>query len=189
MSVTPQTTAHSDASSAEKAGIVYWLTGLSGAGKTTTARGLVKYLRAAGHSVIMLDGDELREAMGATDAHTGEERLNLALRYARLCKMLADQGVDVVIATISMFSDVYAWNRAHIVHYCEIFLDVPVSELQKRDPKKIYERAQNGEISNVAGLDLEVDIPASPDIHVVWTEKLTAQELLNTVIEEIKQSI
>ena len=78
----------------KKAGRVYWFTGLSGAGKTTLCRELVTHLRSLNYAVVMLDGDELREAMGATNAHTREERLELAMRYSHLCHLIAEQGID-----------------------------------------------------------------------------------------------
>ena len=145
---------------------VCWLTGLSGAGKSTLCKLLVARLRTEGRCVVMLDGDELREVMAAEQAHTRAERLALALRYARLCQMLAKQGLDVAIATISLFKEVHAWNRANLPGYVEIYLQVPLEELSRRDPKKIYERARRGELKNVAGVDLDVDFPAAPHLTI-----------------------
>lgn len=86
-------------------GRVIWLTGLSGAGKTTLARALLKYLPRA----VLLDGDELREALGvATSGFDAASRKKLALTYARLAGLLARQGLTVVVATISLFHDVHA---------------------------------------------------------------------------------
>ena len=96
---------------------VCWLTGLSGAGKSTLCKLLVARLRTEGRCVVMLDGDELREVMAAEQAHTRAERLALALRYARLCQMLAKQGLDVAIATISLFKEVHAWKVAGGGHF------------------------------------------------------------------------
>src|SRR5205823_3842085 len=110
----------------------------------------VERLRARGRTVVMLDGDELREVFGAEAAHTRSERLALAFRYAKLCRLIALQGIDVAIATISLFREIHAWNRSNLSGYCEILLTAPLSELALRDPKKIYERAARGEIANVA---------------------------------------
>lgn len=170
-------------------GQVFWITGLSGAGKTTLCRKLATHLRNHGRPVVMLDGDELREAMGATQAHTREERLNLAFRYARLCVLIAMQGVDVAIATISLFREVHDWNRAHMPGYVEIYLDVPLAELKRRDPKRIYERAALGELSNVAGVDFEVDEPQAPDVHIKWIPGLTVEAALAQVIGQLNINI
>lgn len=145
---------------------VYWITGLSGAGKTTTCRALVSALRAQGRAVVMLDGDELREVMDATRLHTRDDRLALAMRYARLCGLVARQGVDVAIATISLFREVHEWNRRNLPGYVEAYLRVPMPVLESRDPKRIYARARAGEIANVAGVDLAIDEPLAPDIVV-----------------------
>jgi cytidine diphosphoramidate kinase len=161
---------------------VYWLTGLSDSGKSSMCRKLVEYVRARGKSIILLDGDEIRAVIGAVKAHTREERLSLALRYSRMCKLLSDQGFDVAIATISLFDEVHEWNRLNLSGYCEIFLDVPLEELRRRDTKRIYERFDRNELNNVAGIDLKVDFPRNPDVRLPFDpakdEDATFQELV-----------
>lgn len=148
-------------------GRVVWITGLSGAGKSTLAAVLAGRLREAGEAVVVLDGDELREVFGAVAAnarnHGREGRLALAMQYAHLCRVIAAQGLTVVIATISLFREVHAWNRAHLPGYFEVYLKVPVEELRRRDPKGIYRRFDAGELTHVAGLDLPVDEPEAAD--------------------------
>jgi adenylylsulfate kinase len=170
-------------------GQVIWITGLSGAGKSTLAGELVTRMRAEGHSVVMLDGDELREVFGAaasnTQNHGREGRLALALQYARLCKMIAAQGQTVVIATISLFREVHQWNRAHLPNYFEIYLKVPVEELRRRDPKDIYRRFDAGELHNVAGLDLDIDEPLAADCLVEFDHERSSQRLADDLLPKI----
>src|SRR5262249_19757341 len=94
-------------------GTVLWITGLSGAGKTTLSDAAAQKLRNGGESVVQLDGDALREIFGAAAAiaqnHTREARLALAMQYAHLCRVIAEQGLTVVIATISLFKEIHAW--------------------------------------------------------------------------------
>jgi adenylylsulfate kinase-like enzyme len=149
---------------------VFWLTGLSDSGKSTLCGMLVDYLRDKGIVVIKLDGDEIRAIVGSIRAHKRSDRLDLALRYSKLCKLLADQGFNVAIATISMFKEVHEWNRKNLPGYCEIYLNVPMDELKRRDSKGIYEKAAKNEIVNVAGLDLKVDIPTNPHITIHFEE-------------------
>lgn len=134
----------------------------------------------------MLDGDELREVLDATNAHSRAERLGLALRYARLCRMLALQGVDVAIATISMFREVYAWNRQNQPRYIEVFLRVSLEELERRDPKGLYRRGRTGEISNVAGIHLPVDEPAEPDILFDHSHRLPTETMAKMILTKLE---
>lgn len=168
------------------AGRTIWITGLSGAGKSTLAAPVAEGLRQAGETVVLLDGDELRAVFGpaATQAasHTRAARLDLALRYSRLCRMLSMQGLTVVIATISLFREVQDWNRENLPGYVEIFLDVPLAELRRRDPKGIYRRFDAGEITDVSGLDVPVDFPAAPDLHLAWDEGADAASLARRVL-------
>ena len=150
------------------AGRVVWITGLSGAGKTTLATELSQRLRGAGQAVISLDGDDLRRVWGEQpmdEAGYGrEDRIALGIRYARLAKLLASQDHVVIVATISLFREVHIWNRKNIPGYFEVYLRAPLDELRRRDPKGIYRRYEAGQLKNVAGLDLEIDEPESPDL-------------------------
>jgi cytidine diphosphoramidate kinase len=149
-------------------GQVIWITGLSGAGKTTVAKQLTLRSRELGLKPILLDGDVLRDIfknLGVnSEAYNREARIELALKYAHICQILSSQSFTVVIATVSMFREVYAWNRANLPNYFEVYLKVPLDELRLRDPKKIYQRYDAGELNNVAGLDLCIDEPLEPHV-------------------------
>lgn len=170
-----------------KEGCVLWITGLSGAGKSTLAHQMVARLRARGDAVVMLDGDELREVFGTVSAsaqnHGREGRLAMAMQYAYLCRVIAGQGLTVVIATISLFREVHAWNRAHLPGYFEVYLKVPVEELRRRDPKGIYRRFDAGELTHVAGLDLPIDEPAAAD----WVVEFVPERTVTALAEELNQ--
>lgn len=169
-------------------GRVFWVTGLSGAGKTTFCHALVAALRQAGRPVVMFDGDELRAVMDATAAHTRTERLALARRYARLCRTVASQGVDVAIATISLFGEVHAWNRENLPGYVEVFLDVPLEELARRDPKGIYQQGRAGRQDNIAGLDFAVDFPTAPHLHLVWSPAQSQEAAISTAVARLLEA-
>ncbi|HTV50128.1 MAG TPA: adenylyl-sulfate kinase [Steroidobacteraceae bacterium] len=145
---------------------MFWITGLSGAGKTTIGRELWRRLREAGHSVVFLDGDELRGALAEDLGHDRKHRLRSAMRNARLCRLLARQGSYVVCATISLFHEVQRWNRENIANYTEIYLRVPLEELQRRDLKGIYAASRRGELQHVVGVDIAAEMPTAPDVVV-----------------------
>lgn len=171
---------------------VVWITALSGAGKTTLAKEVVTRLRASGEPVMMLDGDELREVFGSAaesgQSHGRDERRALAFQYARLCRLIADQGITVVIATISLFKEVHAWNRANLPGYFEVYLKVPLEELRARDPKGIYRRFAAGEIANVAGLDLPVDEPEAADWVVEFEPRQPVAAQADRLLEALNRS-
>ena len=166
-----------------KHGTVIWITGLSGAGKSTLAIEVVGQLRAKGEHVALLDGDDLRSVFGAVAANAQnyglEGRLALAMQYAHLCRVIASQGLTVVIATISLFREVHAWNRENLPGYFEVYLKVPVEELRRRDPKGIYRRFD--------ALDLPIDEPEAADwvVEYLLGQKASdlAAELINHLME------
>ena len=166
-----------------------WITGLSGAGKSTLGMELCQMLRERGEFVIFLDGDKLREVFGAVESskknHGREGRLNLAMQYSKLCNVIAEQGFTLIIATISMFKEVHKWNRENLPNYFEIFLKVPIDVLKSRDPKGIYHRYDTDKLSDIAGLDLEVDEPIAPDILFDYNnEIITVEQMVNIVISQ-----
>lgn len=172
-------------------GMVCWITGLSGAGKSTLAAKVTTRLRAQGGAVVMLDGDELREVFGAVAAnaknHGREGRLALAMQYAHLCRVIASQGLTVVIATISLFKEVHAWNRANLPGYFEAYLKVPVEELRRRDPKGIYRRFDAGELTDVAGLDLPIDEPEEANWMAEFTPGRTVEKLADELLNQLTE--
>ena len=172
-------------------GIVIWITGLSGAGKTTLAIELVNRLRVTVSKTIFLDGDELRKIFDSDiselDEYSRDSRLAMAFKYANLCKMLYSQGFSVVVATISMFDEIYEWNRQNITNYFEVFLKVPLVELRRRDPKSIYKRFDQGDLKNVAGLDLSVDQPLSAHLVLGSELQLLPIELAERVMVELNK--
>jgi len=145
-------------------GRLYWITGLSGAGKSSLACKLFEILKPQNPALVFLDGDSLREVFEANGQYEEEQRHQISMKYARLCHVLTTQGIDVICATISMFDDVRAWNRKHISNYTEVYLEVSFPVLQKRNQHELY-RSQLGQPNkNVVGCDIDAQFPNNPDI-------------------------
>ena len=144
--------------------ITYWITGYSGAGKTTVGRELYKILKRGHDACVLLDGDAMRTMFGNDLGYSREDRYKSAMRFSRLCEFLTSQGIDVVCCTVSMFDEVRTWNRTHIRDYTEVYLKVPEDVLRKRDQKGLYSGHTQGTATNVVGLDLQLEEPKSPDI-------------------------
>lgn len=145
--------------------MVYWLTGLSGVGKTTVARLLFRQLRAEGLGAVHLDGDEVREAIADTStSHERESRIRNAYRISRFARLFESQGLTVVVSTMSLYHEIHAWNRANLVEYLEVLLRARPETLTARDPKGIYNRLAQKAESNVVGFDTAVEWPLQPHL-------------------------
>ena len=156
------------------AGTVIWITGLSGAGKTTIARAVYQQILSLHQPCILLDGDHIRQLFGQDLGHSPKDRLVNANRLSRLCHLLSEQGVDVVCATMSLFKECHRWNREHLRNYYEIMIRVPLEILKQRDARQIYSRADRGEVSGVAGVDLGFDFPEHP--HLILENSAPTEE-------------
>lgn len=164
---------------------LYWITGLSGAGKTTIGTLFYSYLSSTKKNVVYLDGDNLREIFGDTNKHSPSERKNLSQRYSRLCKTLTEQGLIVVITTMSMFHEVREWNRKNIENYTEIYIKVPLNVLISRDQKKLYSRALRGEIKDVVGIDVEIEEPREPDVIIINDGSSSPKDMMCQLIKKL----
>lgn len=172
---------------------VIWITGLSAAGKTTLGRLVVGALRGRGEPAVLMDGDELREALASTVNHSAAARLELVHKYSRLARLVASQGVTVVVSTVALFHEIHRWNRENLPEYFEVYLKVPIDELRRRDPKGIYYRYDQGELKNVAGLDIAVEEPKRPDLTIEYQPGLDPEAELQRLMDALdvarKQSV
>lgn len=162
-------------------GTVYWITGLAGAGKTTIGKLLYNSIKPNKDNIILLDGDKLRELYDSED-YSLEGRKKLAINYSKLCKMISDQGIDVICCTISMFDECRNWNRENISNYKEIYLKVSIDELIKRNQKELYTKALMKEIKNVMGIDIDFEEPKNPDLLVNNNGELSPEDIVNNII-------
>lgn len=163
-------------------GIVFWLTGLSGAGKTTIGKLLYEKLKKEKSNVVFLDGDILREVFGSDLGYSLEDRRKSAMRNARLCKMLSDQDQVVVCCTISMFDEVRNWNRDNIKLYKEIYLQVSEDILRARNQKGLY----SGEsLADLVGFGVNMEEPKNPDMLIVNDGTFSINDIVGKILRSI----
>ncbi len=160
---------------------MFWITGLSGAGKSTVAKLVRKRLSATNRDIALLDGDAMRCMFGDDLSHNLEQRRISAWRNMRTCKGISDQSINVVCATISMFSDIREWGKTNIPNYHEIYLRVPLATLAERDDRGLYAPLGAGETRNVVGLDLPWDEPDCPDLIVDICSNITPDQAADQI--------
>ena len=149
-----------------------WLTGLPSAGKTTIALGLAERLRADGHRVQVLDGDEVRAALSAELGFSKEDRDTNVLRIGFVADLLTRNGVGVIVSAISPFKEVRDQVRRNVGNdFVEIFVDAPLEVCAERDVKGLYEKAFSGEIPQFTGVSDPYEAPAAPELHIKTDEE------------------
>ena len=167
----------------EKKGTVYFFTGLAGAGKTTIGGLFYERLKEKSPDAILIDGDQARLAAGHStaagtvlleDRYTTQARKAGAFESFQVCKLCAEQGRDVVICSIAMYTEVRTWNRENIENYREIYLKVTHETLYKRDQKKLYSSGTK----NVVGVDLPWDEPGHSSIVIQNDGHETPKEIV-----------
>ncbi len=167
----------------EKKGTVYFFTGLAGAGKTTIGGLFYERLKEKSPDAILIDGDQARLAAGHStaagtvlleDRYTTQARKAGAFESFQACKRCAEQGCDVVICSIAMYTEVRTWNRENIENYREIYLKVTHETLYKRDQKKLYSSGTK----NVVGVDLPWDEPGHSSIVIQNDGHETPKEIV-----------
>lgn len=165
------------------AGTVFWITGLSGAGKTTIGKIVFDKIKSTKDNVVFLDGDILRKTIAFDLGYTQEDRHESAQRNVRLCKMLADQDIDVVCCTICMFDDIREWNRDNNEKYIEVYLKVPIDKLMERNQKNLYINAPD----KLVGLGVGMEEPKNPDVVVVNDGTNTPDNIADLILGKAKE--
>ena len=160
-------------------GCVVWLTGLSGAGKTTIARGLESELRGAGYLVCVLDGDCLRRGLCADLGFSPEDRQENIRRVGEVARLFADAGMICLVALISPYRRDRARARAATPgdRFLEVFVNSPIDVCERRDPKGLYARARAGELKEFTGVSAPYEPPLAPEVE------------LRTDLEDIAQCV
>ncbi|MBC7667470.1 MAG: sulfate adenylyltransferase subunit CysN [Gemmatimonadaceae bacterium] len=184
---------HTDVSKASRAslkgqrGRVVWLTGLSGAGKSTIANLVEKRLHALGRHTYLLDGDNVRHGLNKNLGFTEEDRVENIRRVAEVAKLMVDAGLIVLTAFISPFRAERRLAREILQdgEFVEVFVDTPLAVAEERDVKGLYKKARAGDLKNFTGIDSPYEAPEAPELRIDTTkmDPVAAAELIVAWLE------
>jgi len=170
---------------------VIWLTGLSGAGKTTIAVALEKEIQRKGYFTKMFDGDVIREGVNKDLGFSEDDRMENIRRTAEIAKLFVDHGLIVICSFISPTKAMRDLAREIIgkQRFIEVFVNCPLEVCEERDVKGLYKKARLGLIKNFTGIGSLYEIPEHPDIELrtdLWNVKKTAKYLMRLILPQIR---
>lgn len=184
---------HQDVSAEARAALkghrpgVVWLTGLSGAGKSTIANQVELELHRFGVHTTLLDGDNIRRGLSRDLGFSEDDRVENIRRVAEVARLMADSGLVVIVAFISPFRADRRMARevAGEGRFCEVFVDTPLHVAEARDPKGLYRKARQGELVNFTGVDSPYERPESAELRIDTTAT-SPVEAADRVVEQLR---
>jgi bifunctional enzyme CysN/CysC len=167
---------------------VVWLTGLSGAGKSTIANAVAEQLQGLDRHTYLIDGDNVRKGLNKDLGFSDADRVENIRRIAEVSRLMVDAGLIVITSVISPFSSERRMARELMEEdeFIEVFVDAPLEVAEARDPKQLYARARRGEIKNFTGIDSPYETPESPELHIDTTRRSPA-EAADAIVAELRR--
>lgn len=170
-------------------GVVVWLTGLSGSGKSSISRALEREIFVRGMQTYILDGDNVRQGLNSNLGFSPEDRVENIRRVAEVACLMADAGLIVITAFISP----YRLDRRRArdsasksgIDFIEVFVNAPLEVCEERDPKSLYKKARLGEIKEFTGISAPYEVPENPEC-TVHTHLQTIEESVAEVIAHLQ---
>jgi bifunctional enzyme CysN/CysC len=168
--------------------VCIWLTGLSGAGKSTIANLIEHRLHDLGRHTYILDGDNVRHGLNRNLGFDVSDRIENMRRVAEVAKLMLDAGLIVLVSLISPFRAEREMVRQLFApgEFIEVHVDAPLGVCAKRDPKGLYRKAAEGKIKNFTGIDSAYEPPLAPDL-LLQTDRHSAEELAERVVERLRR--
>ena len=165
---------------------VLWLTGLSGAGKSTIANLVEKKLARMNRHTFLLDGDNVRHGLNKDLGFTDADRVENIRRVGEVARLMTDAGLIVITAFISPFQAERDMVRAMVPEgeFYEIHIDTPLAEAERRDVKGLYAKARSGQLKNFTGIDSPYEPPARPELRINTTH-LTADQAADLIVAKL----
>lgn len=165
----------------KKSGTLFWLTGLSGSGKTSIGKKIYPYIKKKFGNTIILSGDELRQIFNL-NKYDYESRIRYLEFYSNFCKKITDQGTNIILCVVGLSEKIRANNRKKFLNYIEIYIESNVTLIKKFKRKKIYLKNKN-----IWGIDIKPDLPKKPDIVISNDFSKSINELSKELIKKLKK--
>lgn len=163
-----------------------WFTGLSGSGKSTLANLLDRRLHEAGRHTYLLDGDNVRQGLNRDLGFTEADRVENIRRVAEVARLMTDSGLIVLVALVSPFRAERRMARERFPdgEFLEVFVDTPLEECERRDPKGLYAKARRGALKNFTGIDSAYEPPLAPELHL-RARDLTVEACVEAILARL----
>tara|TARA_A100000164_G_scaffold364355_1_gene382542 strand:- start:780 stop:1334 length:555 start_codon:yes stop_codon:yes gene_type:complete len=165
-----------------KKGIVFWITGLAGSGKTSIAKKVLPFIQRRYGPTLSFSGDELRKILNL-NKYTKKDRFKIGLTYSRICQNISDKNVNVLIDVVGLFKKLRAKNKKNIKNYVEIYIKSSLEQIIKRKKKKLYFNLKNK--NKIWGSGLKPELPQ--DSHIVIENDFSKS--IDKLSEELKKKI
>ncbi|MCW9033585.1 MAG: adenylyl-sulfate kinase [Rhodospirillales bacterium] len=162
--------------------MIIWVTGISGAGKTTVCDAIWSKIKPQLPQLAVIDGDVVRQIFGGSLGHREVDRVVQIKRIQSIAKLLDDQGFIVLVAALYSHPDLLNWNRENFEEYYEVYLDVSLEMVQQRDPKGLYAKAAAGKMPHVVGIDIPWHAPKNPHLVFDGNEGETVETIAEKII-------
>ena len=165
----------------QKKGILFWVTGLAGSGKTSISKILRNKIEKRYGPTVVLSGDDIRNIFNLK-SYDYSSRLEIGKKYCKLAKKLTDQNINVIFAVIGMFNELRTWNKKNIKNYVEIFIKANIEKLKKQKKRRLYKYNKN-----VVGIHIKPQFPNKPNIKVLNNFKESIRDIAGKIFKQIEK--
>ena len=166
-------------------GILFWITGLSGSGKTTIAKKIRKDIIQLYGPTFLVSGDNLRKIFNF-NKYTYNERVSLSKKFCKFAKFITNQKINLIFASVGMMDSTRKWYRNNIDNYVEIYIKANLEKIIRLKKKKIYHKKNGGDI---VGITIKPEFPKQPDIIITNNFKKSIDDLVNNLIKKISKIV
>jgi adenylylsulfate kinase-like enzyme len=164
----------------KKRGILFWITGLSGSGKTSLAIKIKKQINNLYGPTIHFSGDQIRKIFNLK-GYSANDRIKIGFMYSRLFKFITDQNINILFSGIVLIKKIRKWNKKNIKNYIEIYIDSKIKTILINKKKILYKKQH----TNIVGIDITADIPNNPDIIIKNDFSLSINDLSKELLQKI----